>query len=183
VAADPIIRLLFGEQWLQSIPIMQVLSLYTLALSVGFHVGDIYKAIGRPDILLKIAIPIFVVRLTALMIGSQYGLLGIAAGHLMAALIEVAVRAIVTIRVIKVRLSEILAQLTAFIGGIVLLIFAFPVLHLTQDFAPWLRLMLVVIAGAVGYLGTIWFTDRVAILKGIGMLGIPSKISAKVSEL
>ena len=183
VAADPIIRLLFGEQWLQSIPIMQVLSLYTLALSVGFHVGDIYKAIGRPDILLKIAIPIFVVRLTALMIGSQYGLIGIAAGHLIAALIEVIVRAIVTIRVIKVRLSEILAQLTAFIGGFVLLIFAFPVLYLTQDLAPWLRLMLVVIAGAVGYLGTIWFTDRVTILKGIGLLGIPSKISAEISEL
>ncbi|HVF25996.1 MAG TPA: hypothetical protein VNA23_08910, partial [Anaerolineales bacterium] len=67
--------------------------------------------------------------------------------------------------------------------GIMLLIFAFPVLYLTQDLAPWLRVMRVVIAGAVGYLGTIWFTDRVTILKGIGMLGIPSKISADVSEL
>jgi len=93
------------------------------------------------------------------------------------------VRAIVTIRVIKVSLSEILAQLTAFIGGIVLLIFAFPVLYVTQDLAPWLRLLLIVIAGAVGYLGTIWFTDRVAILKGIGMFGIPPKISAEVSKL
>ena len=162
---------------------MQVLSLYTLALSVGFHVGDIYKAIGRPDILLKIAIPIFVIRLTALTIGSQYGLIGIAAGHLVAALIEVAVRAIVTIRVINVSLSEILAQLTAFIGGFVLLLFAVPVLHITQDLAPWLRLALVGIAGTVGYLGTIWFTDRVAILKGFGMFGISLNISAKASEL
>jgi PST family polysaccharide transporter len=160
-----------------------VLSLYTLALSVGFHVGDIYKAIGRPDILLKIAIPIFVIRLTALWIGSQYSLIGIAAGHLVAALIEVIVRAVVTIRVVNVSLPEILKQLTAFIGGIVLLIFAVPVLYLTQDLEPWLRLTLVVAAGAVGYLGTIWFTDRVAILKGIGMFGILSKPHAKVSEL
>ena len=183
VAADPIIRLIFGEQWLQSIPIMQVLSLYTLALSVGFHVGDIYKAVGRPDILLKIAMPIFIIRITALWIGSQYSLVGIAMGHLIAALIEVVVRAVVTIRVINVSLREMLAQLTAFIGGIVLLIFAVPVLHVTEDFAPWLRLALVAIAGAVGYLGTVWFTDRMAIIKGIGMFGILSKASAKASEL
>ena len=183
VAADPIIRLIFGDQWLQAIPIMQVLSLYTLALSIGFHVGDIYKAVGRPDILLKIAIPIFIIRLTALWIGSQYSLIGIATGHLVAALIEVVVRVVVTINVIKVSLREILNQLTAFIGGIVLLIFAVPVLNLTQDLVPWLRLAFVVISGAVGYLGTIWFIDRVAILKGIGMLGILAKTPAKATEL
>jgi len=183
VAADPIIRLIFGEQWLQSIPIMQVLSLYTLALSVGFHVGDIYKAVGRPDILLKISLPIFFIRLIALWIGSQYSLIGIATGHLVAALIEVVIRAVVTINVIKVSLREILNQLTAFIGGIMLLIFAVPVLYLTQDLTPWLRLTFVVISGAVGYLGTIWFIDRVAILKGIGMLGMLAKTPAKASEL
>ena len=183
VAADPIIRLIFGEQWLQSIPIMQVLSLYTLALSVGFHVGDIYKAVGRPDILLKISLPIFFIRLIALCIGSQYSLIGIATGHLVAALIEVVIRAVVTINVIKVSLREILNQLTAFIGGIMLLIFAVPVLYLTQDLTPWLRLTFVVISGAVGYLGTIWFIDRVAILKGIGMLGMLAKTPTKASEL
>ena len=183
VAADPIIRLIFGEQWLQSIPIMQVLSLYTLALSVGFHVGDIYKAVGRPDILLKISLPIFFIRLIALWIGSQYSLIGIATGHLVAALIEVVIRAVVTINVIKVSLREILNQLTAFIGGIMLLIFAVPVLYLTQDLTPWLRLTFVVISGAVGYLGTIWFIDRVAILKGIGLLGMLAKTPAKASEL
>ena len=183
VAADPIIRLIFGEQWLQSIPIMQVLSLYTLALSVGFHVGDIYKAVGRPDILLKISLPIFFIRLIALWIGSQYSLIGIATGHLVAALIEVVIRAVVTINVIKVSLREILNQLTAFIGGIMLLIFAVPVLYLTQDLTPWLRLTFVVISGAVGYIGTIWFIDRVAILKGIGMLGMLAKTPAKASEL
>ena len=183
VAADPIIRLIFGEQWLQSIPIMQVLSLYTLALSVGFHVGDIYKAVGRPDILLKISLPIFFIRLIALWIGSQYSLIGIATGHLVAALIEVVIRAVVTINVIKVSLREILNQLTAFIGGLMLLIFAVPVLYLTQDLTPWLRLTFVVISGAVGYLGTIWFIDRVAILKGIGLLGMLAKTPAKASEL
>jgi PST family polysaccharide transporter len=53
VAADPIIRVAFGAQWLESIPLMQILSMYTLVLSIGYHAGDVYKAIGRPDILIS----------------------------------------------------------------------------------------------------------------------------------
>lgn len=182
VAADPIIRVIFGEQWLQSIPIMQVLSLYALVLSIGFHVGDIYKAVGRPDILLKMGLPIVLIRLTALWIGSHYGLIGIAIGHLVAALIEVVIRVVVTINVIRVTLREILNQLTAFIGGIGLLVFAMPVLYLTQGLTPWIQLICVVIAGVTGYFSVIWFLEQDSILKGINMLGIFPRITTKASE-
>jgi hypothetical protein len=182
VAADPIIRVFFGEQWLQSIAIMQVLSMYTLVLSIGFHVGDIYKAMGRPDILFKLAIPILIIRLTALWIGSQYSLIGIAIGHLVAAMIEVIFRAIVTIRVLKVSLREMLNQLTALISGITLLAFSVPVLYLTQDALPLVRLIFVAVAGAVGYIGSAWFLEREAIRKVIGVLGIQSKFTAETSE-
>jgi O-antigen/teichoic acid export membrane protein len=182
VAADPIIRVIFGEQWLQSIPLMQVLSLYALVLSIGFHVGDIYKAIGRPDILLKLSIPILVVRLIALWIGSQYSLMGIAIGHLVAASIELVIRAIVTTRVIKVTLFDMLKQLTAFISGIALLVFAIPALYLARDAAPLIQLAVVSIAGAVGYLGAAWFIERDAVLKGLKFLRIAPKTTPKVSE-
>jgi len=182
VAADPIIRVFFGEQWLQSIAIMQVLSMYTLVLSIGFHVGDIYKAMGRPDILLKLAIPILIIRLTALWIGSQYSLIGIAIGHLVAAMIEVIFRAIVTIRVLKVSLREMLNQLTALISGITLLACSVPVLYLTQDALPLVRLIFVAVAGAAGYIGSAWFLEREAIRKVIGVLGIQSKFTAETSE-
>lgn len=182
VAADPIIRVIFGEQWLASIPIMQILSMYALVLSIGFHVGDIYKAIGRPDILLKLAIPILIVRLTSLWIGSQYSLTGIAIGHLIAAIIEVILRAIVTIKVLRVSLREMLNQLTAFIGGIALLVFSVPVLYFTQDTLPLLRLISIVVAGAVGYIGATWFLERDAILNVIGVIRDKSRITPKVSE-
>jgi PST family polysaccharide transporter len=181
VAADPIIRVIFGEQWLQSIPIMQVLSLYALVLSIGFHVGDIYKAVGRPDILLKMGLPVVIIRLTALWIGSHYGLIGIAIGHLAAALIEVVIRVVVTIKVIRVTLREILNQLTAFIGGLGLLIFAIPVLDLTQHFAPWMQLVCVVIAGVTSYFGVIWFVEYDSIVKGFSMLGILPKTATKAN--
>jgi len=179
VAAEPIIRVIFGEQWLQSIPLMQILSLYALVLSIGFHVGDIYKAIGRP----KLAIPVFVIRLTALYIGSRYSLLGIATAHLVATSIELVIRAIITTRVIKVTLLEMLKQLTAFIAGIVLLVFAIPALYLTHNATSIIQLIMVSISGAVGYLGAVWFLERDAVLRGLKLLRIAPKTTPKISEL
>ena len=124
VAAAPIIRVVFGDQWLEAIPIMRILSVYALVLSIGFHVGDIYKAIGRPDILLKIDIPVFIIRITVLWIGAQYSLIGVAVAHLIAGVIEVIIRLTVATKVIKISVIDILAQLKAFLGGIVLAIVA-----------------------------------------------------------
>ena len=45
IAADPIIRVAFGEQWVEAIPVLRALSLYALVISIGYHVGDIYKAV------------------------------------------------------------------------------------------------------------------------------------------
>lgn len=165
IAADPIVRAILGEQWVQAIPIMQVLCLYALVFSIGFHSGDIFKAIGRPDILLKLALPIFFIRLAAISIGAQYSLIGIAFGHLTASTIELTIRTIVTIKFIKVSLRDMLKQLTAFIAGVVLLAFAAPVLYLTPGLSPWPRLIAIILAGVSGYIGTVWVLERDALFK------------------
>ena len=178
VAADPIIRVAFGIQWLEAIPLMQILSMYTLVLSIGYHAGDVYKAIGRPDILIKLSIPILIIRIIAIWIGAQQGLMGVALGHLAATCIELIIRTIVTIRVINVSLIDILKQLTAFIGGVVLLAVTVPTLNLTSGLQPIVRLIAVGFAGVIGYVGTIWFVEKESLKKLFKMLGLLSKKSA-----
>lgn len=175
VAADPIIRVAFGEQWLAAIPLMQILSLYTLILSIGYHVGDVYKAIGRPDILVKLSIPVFIIRIIALWIGAQYSLVGVALGHLAATIVELILRTVVATHVVKVSLTDILKQLTALIGGIVLLALAVPTLYMTSGMTPLIRLIAVGSAGVIGYVGTIWFVERDSVINAIHMIGIGSK--------
>ena len=165
VAAEPIIRVVFGEQWLGSIPIMRILSAYALVVSIGFHVGDVYKAIGRPDILIKLSIPVFAIRILAIWIGAQYSLMGVALGHLIAGAIELILRMIVTIRVVKVSVRDILGQLTSFAGGIALLTLALPTLYLTSGNTPVIQLIWVILAGAIGYTSVIWLIERKALLK------------------
>src|SRR3990172_5991270 len=121
IAADPIVRVLFGNQWLEVIPLLRVLAIYAWIYSLGYHVGDIYKAIGRPDILLKLTVFTLVIITPALFIGAQFGLIGIAWGHLIAVLIRRIVSLQIATRFVAVSLADIFGELKpSFQGGLVM---------------------------------------------------------------
>jgi O-antigen/teichoic acid export membrane protein len=176
ITANPLIRVAFGEQWVGAIPILQIISLYTLVASIGFHAGDVYKAIGRPDILFKISLPMFPIRLLALWIGAQYGLIGVAFGHLVAEIIATGVNFTVIRHMINVTILEIILELKAFIGGIVLLLFAVPVLYLSENTSPIIQLFVTTAAGGIGYIGTIRLIDRDALMKVVQLTGLAALI-------
>ena len=56
LVAEPLVLTLFGERWRGSIPILQVLALYTGLRALGAHAGDVLKATGRPGLLAAIAV-------------------------------------------------------------------------------------------------------------------------------
>lgn len=174
ITADPLVRVAFGKQWLDIIPILRVLAVYAWVLSVGFHVGGIYKAIGRLDISVKLSVATLVLLIPALLVGSNFGLIGIAFGHLFVGLIRVVMRLIVTSRFLNISLNDILSQFTTpFRGGIALVTVTIPIMYLTIDFPPLLRLLLVSFSGALGYIGVLWIKDRESILRLGKMIGIP----------
>jgi PST family polysaccharide transporter len=172
VAADPLIRVLFGEQWVAAIPILRALSLYAWVISMGYHVGDVYKAIGRPDILIKMSIPLFIVRLALLWIGAHYSLLGVGIAHLIAASIELVVRYFVAAYLLQITLFDVIKELTALVCGAVLFIFALPAIYITSNSPAITQLIVVVIAGAVGYLGAIWMIERNSIFNALRVFGL-----------
>src|SRR3990172_6205494 len=117
IAADPIVRVLFGNQWLDVIPLLRVLAIYAWLYSLGYHIGDIYKAIGRHDILLKLGLLSLIILIPAMLIGSQFGLIGIAWGHLIAVLIRRIVSLQIATRFVDVSLVDIFSELKpSFLG-------------------------------------------------------------------
>lgn len=180
VAADPIIRIAFGEQWLSAIPVMRVLALDALVISIGFHVGDIYKAVGRPDILVKLSIPVLVVRLTIIWFLAPLGLLYVALGTLLGGLIEVIARLVVTHIFLKISYRDILSQLVSLKGGLILLLATLPAMAVTSTLAPLLRLIIVIMAGVVSYAGWLWFCEHETILQVADIVGIDKKYLKKL---
>lgn len=166
VAADPIVRVFFGEQWLETIPLLQILAIYSLIYSIGYHIGDVYKAIGRPDILLKLNILSILIMIPAMLIGSQYGLMGLAWGYLVAIALDQTITIYVATRFVKVTFLDILKELKpAMFGALFMVPVALGVLTLTSTVNVFLQLALVVLSGAVAYLGIVWWTEGSSLLR------------------
>lgn len=161
ITADPLVRFVFGDQWLAAIPIVRLLALFALVRSVGYHIGDIYKAIGQPDILFKLGVVSLVLLLPALLIGSRYGLIGVAVAHVAVAFVRTALRWVVAARFIEIRWSAIWDALKpSILGGIVLTLLAVPVLLTTAVYPPIVRLLATACAGGIGYLAVLWQVER-----------------------
>ena len=125
VAADPIVRVVFGEQWLDVIPLLQVLAIYSWVYSIGYHIGDIYKAVGRPDILFKLTVLNLIVVVPTLLIGSRFGLIGIAWGQLIAVLVRRTISLTVATRFINISIFTILKELKSSVAGGLVMITGF----------------------------------------------------------
>ncbi len=174
LAADPIVRVVFGEQWLDAIPILRVLAIYAWVYSIGYHVGDIYKAIGRPDILLRLTVLTLIIIVPAILLGSRFGMIGIAWGHLIAVLIRRIVSLIVATRFVDVSIAEIFKELKPSVqGGLAMIPTVVAVLFLTENINPFVQLAIIVLSGAVSYLGVLWFVERENVTRLLRMVGVP----------
>lgn len=162
VAADPLVRVVFGEDWLEIVPILRVLAAYAWIYSIGFHVGGIYKAVGRPDILVKLSIFSIVILVPSLLLGAHYfGVIGVAYGHLFAVIIRRAVSLFFATRFVNVTVGEIFAQIRAsLLAGLAMTVLAFAVLYLTSGWSALPQLLVVALVGAAAYLGLLWRSER-----------------------
>ncbi len=174
LAATPIVLVVFGDQWLEVVPILKVLSIYAWVYSIGYHVGDIYKAIGRPDILFRLSILTLIIIVPAILLGSRFGLVGVAWGHLIAVLIRRIVSIVVATRFVNVTIFEILNEIKpAAIAGLVMTPLVIGVQIVTSGFNPFLQLIFTVLLGAIGYLAALWVIERESLMRLIRMIGVP----------
>jgi O-antigen/teichoic acid export membrane protein len=78
ILAEPIIVLLFGENWLGATEILQILAIYYILRSTGNPIGALQLAKGRADLGFYWNLLLFVFFPAAIYLGSTYGLKGVA---------------------------------------------------------------------------------------------------------
>ena len=76
--AEPAILVIYGDKWRGAVGIVQVLCFAGLAQSVYNTASWIFLSRGRPDILFRLGILSMLVRVAGVLIGMQWGLLGVA---------------------------------------------------------------------------------------------------------
>ncbi len=76
--APEVVRLIFGSQWHEAIPLMQAFACWALIRATGNPVGSLLMARGRADISFKWTVAWLLVIAPAAWAGSQFGPLGLA---------------------------------------------------------------------------------------------------------
>lgn len=155
--ADHIVPLLYGEQWLPVIPILQVLALTGALRAVMSLVGSIYSAKGVPQLSFKIQLWMTPPSLCLIYAGSFFGVIGVAWGVAFAQLCGL-VGAAVAMKLLDASLLDFLRAISSSVIAAVLMFLTLrsPLLSAgIADLSLVSRLALTVMLGAMVYL-TLW---------------------------
>lgn len=161
ILSDEFIRVFFSDKWAESIPVMQLLCLYAVIYSLSFNAGDIYKALGKPSILNKLAIVKLIITIPALWIAAGYNIYAVAAAQLATNIFLTILKLVIVgkiinlsfMQVIKTTFPPALGSLTMFI------VVYFTKLQLGSS-GDIVRILVLPIIGVLVYFATLWLTHR-----------------------
>lgn len=145
LARDAVLVLL-SPTWAPAITPMVLISLALGASAVEYASGDVFPAVGRPGLLVRLNVPLAVVKLAGFVLAAPYGIVAVAAVHLGFSVVYAVIRLAVANRVVGLRFREDLAAMAPaawVVGG--MLACALPVRLLTE---PGLGALLLISAAA-----------------------------------
>ncbi len=174
VAAEPIVRVTLGSDWLDVVPVLRVLAAFALLSSSMVADGDVYKAVGRPGILARIAVLKLGLLVPALLIGVQHGLVGVALAHFSTTAVVKLVRAVIVTRMLELRLRDLgRTFLPTVIAGAVMVAVVVPTLTATAEFESIVRLVAAITVGAASYLTVVVALEHRALWALVGLFRKP----------
>lgn len=80
VAAEPITELLLGEQWLAAVPLLQLFAIACIARNLAFVGYWVYVVRGLSGSLFRYSLVTGAIRVLCVVVGAQWGVVGVAAG-------------------------------------------------------------------------------------------------------
>lgn len=147
VSRDAIL-VLFSERWLPAVPIMALVALTMALVSVGYASGDLYPAMGRPGLLLKLDLAVALPIVTGFWIAAPYGMTAVALVHFGAVLVYAPVRMTIANHFVQARMRDSLAAMWP--GVCISLGIALIALPLRGLFEPGATALVVTVVGGVG---------------------------------
>lgn len=154
--ARPVILVFLGRQWLEAVPILQALTVYTAMRAFSTHAGDVLKATGRAQLLARLSVVKAILIVPALLIGARYGAPGVAWGLAVAAALSTVLTLVVASRLIDVRLVAMLgASLPSIVATTVMAALVFAWMQWSSTHAPPLVQVLGGVALGVAVFGVV----------------------------
>ncbi len=161
--ARPLVLTLFTAKWVEAIPVMSAIAIYTLIRSRTFNIGNVYKAQGRPDVLTKLALAKLPILLPAL-----YWAAAVPASIVAVAWVQVAVtflagilNLVVAARLLDTPLRRLVAAFVpATVAGAIMAGAVLGALSLLPAASPVAQLAAAVPLGVAVYGAILWLLQR-----------------------
>ncbi|MEO8303621.1 MAG: lipopolysaccharide biosynthesis protein [Betaproteobacteria bacterium] len=160
--ADPIVRTLYGDQWLPVVPLLQILAIVGIMRALQALLSNIYRAKGRPDLDFKIGLWLTPLLVLAVLIGSRWGTAGVAVGVLLFNVAHFA-STYRALRLIELDPRKTLAQLLPAAGAAVFMgaaLFALDAMRLVPRSTVLVELIEQVAIGAMLFFAALFTISR-----------------------
>ena len=154
--ADPLVRALLGDQWLDLIPLLWFMAPAGGLVAMLSAVNTLYSAKGRADWMFRWGLVSGAATLGAFAIGLQWGLVGLAIAYLAISLILTPIGLSIPLRLIDMRLRELLGPLVPYVGmtlAMALAAWGTATLVAGAGLGPLPQMLAGIGAGGVVYLG------------------------------
>ncbi|MGE5375840.1 MAG: glycosyltransferase, partial [Bacteroidota bacterium] len=165
--APVFIPLFLSDKWTQAIIPTSLISIALAITALGFVPGILYKAISRPDILNKLALSKMPIAVSILWFSTRWGIVGVAAGQIVIALISVTMDMLVANRVMHYPFRDLASAVSpSFISTLSMAV----TLFLIRQVVPvdgLIQLILMVVLGGLTYFGVFWLINREALYLGL----------------
>jgi len=157
LVAEPAVQLFYGEKWMAAVPIVHVLSVYAMISVLGFNLGDVYKATGRPHVLTLISIVNLAMAVPIFLFASRWGIVGVAGGQVVVATIITVVNWVVASRLIGMDAGVLIGAVRAPLVATLVMIGSCLAIDLgIAGTSTAVRLVVLIGAGVVSYCVTLW---------------------------
>ncbi len=159
--ARPAVVTFFGRNWEPAVPIVQALAVALALRSLGTHAGDVYKATGRPDILIKVALIRALVLIPALVYFARFGAAGVALAVLGVTMGSTLLNLVIAGRVLSLPLLRMLGQFRiSAIGSLSMVAVLYLLAPLVFNWPSLMKLLAGCVGGFSIYLFFTWVLGR-----------------------
>ena len=166
--AEPMVRVLLGERWIEAVPVIRVLAFAGAVAAVTSNNASVYMALGRTLLFpIALAARLFVLLVGLLLLAPRLGVIGAAYAELIAYGLSLLVSYPILFRVLHVPVGHYLARAwrpvvaSAAMGYVVLEVTAaIPAGTTSMSALP--QLLGGVVSGVATYLGALWLLWRLA---------------------
>jgi PST family polysaccharide transporter len=165
LVARPAMELIYGQKWEGLGMVLSVLALYSGFGHLWILNSDVFKAIGRPDVILRIYIPVLLIMIPAFIVSARYGLLTFTVTRSCVVLLGAIPHTWFAIRVLDLPRNYLWSTcrapaISTAIMAICVLFLSFLLGCIPGGIANWASIVAMIGCGVITYAGGLYLIDR-----------------------